>query len=329
MAKWCIGIDLGGTFIKFVALDAGRKPTETFQLPTPDRADRVIEQMVTGARSVMDRHALAAADIVGVGIGSPGPLDISSGVIIAMPNIPGMEDVPIRDEVAAALDLPGVLENDANAAAYGEYLCGAGASGGSMVLLTLGTGLGSGIIVDGKILHGSHEIGAEFGHMIVVPDGELCPCGQRGCLERYCSAANVARRAQHEVEVNGRESRLKDALAERGGIDAQDVNTARKAGDKLAGEIWDQAAYYLALACVNICRIFDPKEIVFGGGMARAGEDLMHPLRERFQALHWSLTKPMTRLAVAKLGNDAGAIGAAGVAWQKFGDGIRESDAAQ
>ena len=325
MATWCIGIDLGGTFIKFVALDAGGKPTETFQVPTPDRADRVIEQMVTGAGSLMHRHGLTAADIVGVGIGSPGPLNISGGVIITMPNIPGMEDVPIRDEVGAALGLPAVLENDASAAAYGEYLCGAG-GGESIVLLTLGTGLGSGIIVDGTILHGCHEIGAEIGHMIVVPDGEPCGCGQRGCLERYCSASNVARRAQAEIEANGRESRLKQVLAERGGIDARDVNVARRAGDELAGEIWDQAAYYLALACVNICRIFDPQEIIFGGGMARAGEDLMHPLRERFRSLRWNLTEPMTQLVVAELGNDAGAIGAAGVAWQRFGGGIQASD---
>ncbi len=316
--KWCIGIDLGGTFIKFTMLDAELKPTEVLQVPTPDNSQDVVKHMVEGAQQLMQQHSLAIEDITGVGVGSPGPLKISEGVIIALPNIPGMENLPLRDLVSEGLSLPVVLENDANAAAYGEYLCGAGKNSDNMVLLTLGTGVGSGVIINGKILHGAHEIGAEFGHMVVEPEGEKCNCGQNGCLERYCSATYIAQYVTREITDNARDSSLKAVLVQKGAIDAKDINDARKSGDKLADEAWNRCAYYLALACVNICRIIDPDLIVLAGGMTKAGEDLMKPVREHFQKLHWQLTEPMTKLALAELGNDAGAIGAAGVAWQAF-----------
>jgi glucokinase len=326
MTDWWIGLDLGGTYIKAVALDADRTPTKTLQLETPGDRDSVIAQMIETARKLMEQEGIEADDVRGVGIGSPGPLDISGGVILGTPNIPGMTGCRIRDRISEGLSLPAILENDANAAAFGEYLCGAG-GGSDMVLLTLGTGLGSGIVVDGRLLHGTHEIGAEFGHMIIVPEGEVCGCGQRGCLERYCSATYIAHLATREIRQNGRDGALRDALDRKGQIDARDINEARKAGDALAEEIWDRGTYYLALACVNICRILDPDKIVFAGGMTKAGEDLMKPLQAHFDRMHWKLTEAMTTLSLAHLGNDAGAIGAAGVAWQAFGgdDATRET----
>jgi glucokinase len=235
-----------------------------------------------------------------------------------MPNIEGMANVPIREEVSRRLSIPAVLENDANAAAYGEYLSEAGRGAGNLVLLTLGTGVGCGVIIDGKILHGSHGIGAELGHMMIVPDGEQCGCGQRGCLERYCSATYIAQGAQRLIEQEHRESSLKTALAAKGTIDAKDINEARKRGDQLAAQVWDRATYYLAMGLVNVCRLFDPDRIVLAGGLANAGDDLMLPLQEHFRRLRWSLAEPMTKIVFSRLGNDAGVIGAAGVAWQKF-----------
>ncbi|HUU58985.1 MAG TPA: ROK family protein [Phycisphaerae bacterium] len=321
MAKLCIGIDLGGTFIKFGLLDGQRNPGRTFPLPTPvDRgAEGVVEQMVQGAEKLIRDEGIPRDQVMGVGIGSPGPINLSDGIIISMPNIPGMDDCPLRDRVSAGLNLPAVLENDANAAAYGEYVCGAGGNSGDMVLLTLGTGIGSGIILDGKILHGSHEIGGELGHMIVAPGGELCGCGQRGCLERHSSATYMAQYAARLIREEGRPSSLREVLDRKGGIDAADVNAARRAGDALAVEVWDRAVHYLAVACVNICRIFDPERIVLAGGLTKAGDDLMDPLREHFRQMHWTLSAPKTELLLSSLGNDAGVIGAAGVAWSAFG----------
>ncbi|MHC4984113.1 MAG: ROK family protein [Planctomycetota bacterium] len=320
MGKWCIGIDLGGTYIKFLAVGEDRRAGKPLQLPTPadGGAEAVAAQMVAGVREAMSASGVAAGDVLGVGIGSPGPLKISEGIVVATPNIPGMENAPLVKMVGDGLGVRAVLENDANAAALGEYLYGAG-RGGSMVLLTLGTGVGSGIVLDGRILHGSHEMGAELGHLIMVPGGEQCGCGQRGCLERYCSAAAVARLAARRLEEPDCRSSLRELVSRKGSLDARDINEARRAGDKLAAEIWDHCVYYLALGCVSICRIFDPDDIVLSGGMTKAGDDLMAPLMDHFNRLHWSIARPLTRISLARLGNDAGAIGAAAVAWQAFG----------
>lgn len=320
MAKYCIGIDLGGTFIKFGLLDRSNKVSGIFQLPTPNDKgpEPVIQQMIAGGKRLLADNKLGVKDVLGAGIGSPGPLDFVNGIVRDLPNIPGFQNVPLRDRIAKGIGVPAELENDANAAGLGEYLAGAGKGYGDIVLLTLGTGVGSGIIVDGKILHGWHGTGAELGHIIVQPGGELCACGQRGCLERYSSATNMARYAMRLIQ-EGRESSLRETLGRQGSIDSRDIELAAKAGDKLAAEVWDRSLYYLAVGCVDICRIFDPDAIVLSGGLAKAGEQLLGPLRDHFRKLHWTIMDIMTRIVIATLGNDAGVIGAAGVAWQKFG----------
>jgi len=312
--KYHLGIDLGGTNVKFCLLDRDQRPGEILQLTTPEGRDDIINQMVCGAEKIMRDHGLDKNAVLGVGVGSPGPIDLANGVLLGLPNIPSMRNVALRDVLCKRLGLPVVLENDANAAAYGEYICGAGRTSRDMVLLTLGTGIGSGIIIDGKILHGAHGIGAEFGHMLVERDGEQCGCGQKGCLERYCSATHMANRARTLIERGGRSGLLAAALRQSGQITGKDIYEAVVAGDELAGEVWDTGLYYLAVACVNISRIFDPDAIVLSGGMANAGEHLIRPLQEHFERLHWSVTDILTKIEIATLGPDAGAIGAAGVA---------------
>jgi glucokinase len=319
MAKACIGIDLGGTFIKFGLLDEDSRVGQGLQLPTPrdGGAEGIVGCMVEGAQRLASQAGLGREDLVAVGIGAPGPADLRRGVILAMPNIPGMENVPLGVRVGEALGVPAYLENDANAAAYGEFCCGCGKGVRNLVLLTLGTGVGSGVIVEGEILHGSHDLGGEFGHMIVQADGEPCPCGQRGCLERYSSAAALARRARQAVEA-GRSSALGEVLRRRGELDAKDVEAACKAGDALAAEVWDAGARYLAVACVNICRALDPDLIVLAGGLTGAGAMLLDAVCRHFRHLHWSLTAPRTQIVLAALGDQAGVIGAAAVAWRAW-----------
>ncbi|MCP4377824.1 MAG: ROK family protein [bacterium] len=320
MAEMCIGIDLGGTFIKFVASDRLGGSTEILDLPTPDGgAESVVEQMACGVRKVMEAQGLSNGQVLGVGIGSPGPLDICAGIVLAMPNIPGMENVPLRDMVAEKLGLPAVLENDANAAAYGEYVSGAGKGSDDLIVLTLGTGVGGGIVISGEVLHGSHNMGAELGHMILIPDGEPCGCGQRGCVERYCSAKYMADRTMARIASESPQTVLSEIIATKGSIDAKDIQEARAGGDAFAAEVWDQTTRYLAMTCVSLSRVFDPDKIVLAGGMAKAGDDLIQPVRKHFSELHWSLTDIKTELDIATLGSDAGAIGAAGVAWHEFG----------
>ena len=155
----------------------------------------------------------------------------------------------------------------------------------------------------------------EIGHTLVNPGGEPCGCGQRGCLERYCSATYLAELTMRAIR-QGQPSSLKAVMDARGAINTQDINEARKAGDALAARFWDDAARHLALACVNICRVFDPDEIVLSGGLSKAGEDLLGPVRKHFDAMNWTLMPNQTRIALASLGNNAGVIGAAGVAWR-------------
>jgi len=320
MAKYCIGVDLGGTFIKFGLLDQDYKPSKTFQLTTPETsADDIVAQMVVGAKKAMEEHGLKKKDIVGVGVGAPGPMKISEGIIIASPNLPTIRDFPMARQVADGTGLPTVLENDANAAGFGEYVAGAGKGGEDMVLLTLGTGLGGGIVINGKVLHGAHEIGAEIGHLIVEPGGEPCGCGQRGCLERYASATFMSQFAERVLKAGGTPSKLKAVLDAKGELDAKDINEARKAGDELAAEVWDRSCYYLAFGCVSISRLLDPELIVLAGGLIKAGDDLLKPVQAHFRKHHWKLTDVKTRIAFSTLGTDAGVIGAAGVAWAELG----------
>ena len=209
-----------------------------------------------------------------------------------------------------------MLENDANAAAMGEFLCGAGEDCRKMVMFTLGTGVGSGIVYNGRIIHGAHGMGGELGHMIIDPGGRVCGCGQRGCLEQYGSAYFLAKYATERLECDGIESSLRDVLDEAGEITAKDIHDACIAGDAYAAEVWDELARHLAIGCINVCRIFDPERIVLAGGMTKAGSDLVDPINRHWNALDWRLTKRATSLAIAKLGHDAGTVGAAGVAWQ-------------
>lgn len=315
MAKYCIGIDLGGTFIKFTLVDESYRASEVIQRATGSGSDEVVSNMVLGAETLLSQQSVNRRDVVAVGIGSPGPLNTAKGIILDSPNIKGMVNFPLRDRVCERLGLPGVLVNDANAAAYGEYLCGAGHHQGDMVLLTLGTGVGSGIVLGGKLLEGAHGIGGEMGHMVVHPGGEPCGCGQRGCLERYCSATFIAQRARRLLDRSRLTGLLAERLANQGEITAKDVEETAFAGDETASQIWQEAVYYLAIGCVNICRTFDPDRIVLGGGLTHAGARLMVPLLAEVEKLNWTLTEQKTRIEFAQLGNRAGSIGAAGVAW--------------
>ncbi|NQU75537.1 MAG: ROK family protein [Planctomycetes bacterium] len=349
MSEYCIGIDLGGTFIKLVVLavdeDGNKKRfLGITQRPTPSsHGDQIVAEMIRGVKNLLAEQNIDSSDVLGVGIGAPGPLNCSRGVIINAPNIPGLAGLPLRDLVGRGLNLPAVLENDANAAALGEFMFGAAKGARSLAMLTLGTGVGGGIIVDGKILHGSHDSAGEIGHIIVETDGLPCNCGQRGCLEQYASAKFIARQAvialRGQSQKNttgcddpaagagqagrkgtiGQTGALAKTLAEKGDLDAADVNAARKAGDPLAERLWDSAARHLAIACVSLQRVLDCDMIVLAGGLAKAGDDLLDPVRRHFSQLDWRMTEDRPRLVIAALGSDAGVIGAAAVAWQAFG----------
>lgn len=318
MADYSIGVDLGGTNLRAAAITSSGEILDKISGATNLDAgrDAVLQDIVDNIVRLRQRHG--SSGFAGAGLGVAGFIRIREGIVVGSNNMPALEGVRVRDEIENRLGAKVILENDANAAALGEFICGAGRDVRDMVLLTLGTGIGSGIILDGNILHGAHEIGGELGHMIVDPQGEPCDCGQQGCLEACCSAKYLVRAATRKIRQDGVASSLRAALDDGRRLGAKEIQSAAEAGDELAAELWDRAARFLALGCVNVCRLFDPEQIVFTGGMARAGGALLDPVRAHFSKLHWRLTEPRTEIVLSSLGADAGVIGAAGVAWQAF-----------
>lgn len=311
-AMYTIGLDLGGTNIKGGVCDADGRVLVKQSIDTQgDRGfEHVLERMAGLAEELMSRGGLPRAAIAGVGIGAPGPMSHARGIVHAAPNLPGFVNVPLRDRLAARLGLPVVLENDANAAAYGEFVAGAGRGVRSLVMLTLGTGIGGGVVLDGRLWRGAFDNAGEVGHMIVVPDGRPCPCGQRGCLERYASANAVAQRLIDAVR-DGAESALADRVRRGEALDARDVLAAMAAGDQTAGRIWDETCCYLAICAVNLRHLLNPELIVLAGGLINAGPRLLQPTQAHFERLSWRLAPDAPRLALATLGPDAGLVGAA------------------
>lgn len=314
-----IGIDLGGTNIKGGVYDPRGQLVTQDSIDTEAKGgfEHVLKRMGRLVTQLQQKAKLSASEIAGIGVGAPGPMSHDQGIIFSAPNLPGWVNIPLRDRFSALTGLPVVLENDANAAAFGEYTAGAGQDVRSLVLLTLGTGIGGGIVLDGKLWRGRFDNAGEVGHMIIVPDGRPCPCGQRGCLERYASANAVAERLCEAVHA-GEDCVLKPKVAAREPFDARDVLAAVDAGDALAARIWDETCYYLALSVVNLRHLLNPELVVFAGGLINAGPRLLTRVQEHFERLSWNIAPDAPRIAFATLGTDAGTIGAAALAHAAF-----------
>jgi len=315
-----LGLDLGGTNIKAgVVNDAGAILAKT-SVPTPTGRDAVVQAIAQAARAALADAGLSIDQVRRACVGSPGPIDMKRGIVMDAPNLPGFRNMPLAARMTDLLGRPTVIENDANAAAFGEYWAGAGRDPNvrHLIMLTLGTGIGGGVVIDGRVLHGGFGFAAEIGHTILIPDGRPCGCGQRGCLEAYASASAAARRAAEAI-ADGQPSTL--TSIDQNKLTAEDVFDAARHGDKLADRLVQQTADYLGLACVNLTRTFDPQMIIFAGGMSLAGDLLFDPLRRAFERYTWRLTDTTVTIAPAELGNDTGIIGAAGIAWSLDQDG--------
>lgn len=316
MSRVYIGIDLGGTNIKIGCFDSeirllGQRSVETGAEMGPEAVlDRMAE---TISRLVKDCD-VAFSDITAVGLACAGPAKYKEGILERPTNLPKFRNVPIRDMLSKRLgDKPVVFENDANVACWGEFACGAGKDVDDMVFFTLGTGIGGGIITGGRLLEGCGDNANELGHIIIYPDGRLCNCGQRGCVEAYASAMWTAKRAQEAVEA-GEESSLKEVLEKKGQITCKDVYEHLAQGDGLAKRITDETAKALALVCINMLHVTEPKRIVFAGGMIAAGEVLLNGIKKHFDEHIWKIKKETVEICFAALGEDAGIIGAAALA---------------
>jgi glucokinase len=316
-AELAVGVDLGGTTVRVALVDPeGQLKYDRAYASQVDRGPYpVIDDMAAWIQEAIDAIGVSRDELVGVGIGSPGPLSARQGIVYKAANLPGWVDVPLRQAMQERTGLPVVIDNDGNLAAYGEYWAGAGRGSDDMVMLTLGTGVGAGVVIEGEIFHGHFENAAELGHMIVVPNGRLCTCGQRGCLEQYASAGNVGKRLEEAVR-DGETSILAGPVEKGEDIGSKEVVIAAREGDELAARIWDEACFFLAVACVNIQHAFNPERIVMAGGMSKAGAFLTDLVRNHFELLTWQLCDDVPDIRIAILGDDAGVIGAAGWAWK-------------
>ena len=311
-----IGIDFGGTNIKIGCFSANLKLLWKISIPTNAQMgpDVVVDKIADVVKEMASKKNTPLETIKAIGIGSPGPAKYSEGILIRCANLPKFVDVPISRMLQKKLDRPVILENDANAACFGEFVAGAGKNIKNMVFFTLGTGLGSGIISDGKLLHGSGDNAAELGHTIVNINGRGCNCGQKGCAEAYASASHTAARAAEAIKA-GEESSIKSVLEKNGKITCKDVFEHSAKGDKLAKRITEETAEVLGVLCVNALHFSEPEKIVFAGGMIAAGDVLLDRIKYYFRQHIWKIKKEdSVEICFATVGEDAGIIGAAALA---------------
>ena len=302
-----VGIDVGGTGLKAGVVDENGKILNKVSCPTGvERGhEAVIEDMAKLALKAIEESGKSLDEVHSIGIGIPGILDPRTKRVPICTNL-GWHDVPLIELMQKYIDKPVYVDNDATVAALAEAVAGVSAGTQDSVFLTLGTGVGGGVIIRGKVYSGAHNVGTELGHMMIVAGGELCTCGNRGCWERYASATALIRMGT-EAAKKYPESVLNVDRA----LNAKDVMDAAKANDPAGLEAFDQYTTYLAVGIVNIINFVDPEIIAIGGGVSAAGEFLMKPIREKVAKTAFCKDMPYARIELATLGNDAGIIGAA------------------
>ncbi len=308
-----LGIDLGGTNIKSGVVDDNGRVLSTVSVATQaDRGPQVgLDNLTDAGNRAVEASGLGWDQIAGVGLGSPGTMDLKAGMLLEPPNLPGWDNLPIRQLLSERLKKPTVLQNDGNAAAFGEFWTGAGKHAHSLVMFTLGTGIGCGIVIDGLILEGRHSHGAECGHIIIqMEHARQCSCGGYGHLEAYASATALVKRAREALGQESEPSRLREVDPET--ITSREIAEAATAGDSLASRLMRETAHYLAVGAVTLMHTIDPDLVLFGGGMINAGESLLEAIRVDVRQMAFPIPAAKTRIEFARLGEEAGFVGAAG-----------------
>jgi len=311
--KFYVGIDLGGTNIVAGVVDENYNIVAKSSVKTncPRPAKEIAADMAFVALEAITLAKLSVSDIEWIGVGTPGIANSETGIIEYSNNL-GFENTPMVKYIQEYINLPVFIENDANAAAYGEFVAGAAKGAKNAICITLGTGVGSGIIIDGKIYSGSNFAGGEIGHTVIVAGGAQCSCGRKGCFEAYSSATGLIRMSK-EAMIEHPETKMIEIAEQRDGkVNARTAFDAMKAGDAVAKEVVDTYIKYMSCGITNTINIFQPDVICIGGGVCNEGDVLLLPLKALVQKEVYSKNSPKnSELVIAKLGNDAGIIGAA------------------
>ena len=313
--KYGFGVDLGGTTVKIAWFDASGSMLDKWEIPTvtENSGSQILPDIANSVKGYLAGKNIPAEDVIGIGIGVPGPVR-PDGTVNKCVNL-GWGVFNIEKELEALTGFPVKAGNDASVAALGECWKGGGQGCDSMVFATLGTGVGGGIVVGGRVLHGVHGAGGEIGHMVLNRDEpEVCGCGKRGCVEQYCSATGIVRIAKQFLAKTQADSSLRgmDPLT------CKDVFDAGTNGDALAQEILETVYAYMGEFLADICNVVDPEAVVLGGGVSKAGKPLLDGVQRYFSKFVFHAVSPV-RFALAQLGNDAGAYGAFKLALDAFG----------
>lgn len=308
--KWILGIDIGGTTIKLAFISFNGDILDKWEIPTNkhNNGNEIPDDIAKSITIRLQQHGQTFAKLIGAGAGAPGPINDKDGSVYVGVNIGWKENFPLKDRLQEVLSIAVEVDNDANVAALGEMWKGAGEGAKDMLCITLGTGVGGGVIANGHILHGINGAAGEIGHITaVVEDGAPCNCGKTGCLETVASATGIVRLANEFLQTNGTESRLRDVHP----LTSKAIFDYASAGDTLSQKIVDKVAFFLGLSIANIANVTNPEKIVIGGGVSKAGKTLLEPIQRQFSRFAFPRVAQGAELTIAKLGNDAGVIGAA------------------
>ena len=312
--KYGFGIDLGGTTVKIAYFDETGNMLDKWEIPTvtENNGSQILPDIAASIRQYMDAYHIADTAVLGLGIGVPGPVN-GKGIVNKCINL-GWGVFNIAEELTRLTGFPVKAGNDANVAALGEFWKGGGMGCSNVVFITLGTGVGGGIVIEGNLLHGTHGSGAELGHMVLNRNETVpCNCGKYGCVEQYCSATGIVRMAKQYLENNDVPSDLNGVSP----LTCKDIFDAAKAGDEAANRILDQVYAYLGEFLGNVCSVINPEMVVLGGGVSKAGQVLIDGIVPHFHKYVFHAASDV-KFALASLGNDAGAYGAFKLALDAF-----------
>lgn len=314
--KCLIGVDIGGTTTKIALIQDSGEIIERWEIPTDNENEgkNITVNIAKSIEQKLEKHQITKNHVKGIGVGAPGPANLDTGMIEHTPNLSWHDHYPLKELLEEQTCLPVAINNDANCAALGEMWKGAGDGASDLVCVTLGTGVGGGVITNGKIVQGIRGAAGEIGHLTSIPTGgALCNCGKSGCLETIASATGIVRLATERVkkEPDGSLDRLALLYKENSQITAKNVFDLARDGEKISVEVIDEVSFYLGFALANIANTLNPDKIVLGGGVSKAGEILLKPLSVYFKKFSFPTIANSTELVLAKLGNDAGVIGAA------------------
>ncbi|GGJ62750.1 glucokinase [Anoxybacillus voinovskiensis] len=316
--KWLVGVDLGGTTIKMAFVSVYGELIDKWEIPTNlnEQGKYIVTDIAKSIDQKLEEHGQTKEKLIGIGMGAPGPVDGDTGVIYEAVNL-GWKNYPLKNVLEVETSLSAAVDNDANIAAIGEMWKGAGSGAKNLICVTLGTGVGGGVIANGQIVRGANGAAGEIGHITSVPTGGArCNCGKTGCLETIASATGIVRLANEKLATSHMDSSLRNL----GTITAKDVLDAAKENDRLALEVTEDVFFHLGLALANAANVVNPEKIVIGGGVSKAGDWLAERVTKYFQQFAFPRVAESAEIVIATLGNDAGVIGGAWLAKEAFGE---------